>query len=358
MNERVRDGWHSARKRRNRVSDFDTEAALRIIEQKHAEMEAQGTLASQQSPKPLSQISVVTKWLKDYVSEPDFSRKPPPWTCSVCGQVFQPEWNGYMEDWEPYFGMQSGTTHCKNCEERMTREKALRDHRDAMLKKGNLPEHMRLENYQAETKEQKQALEAAYGVADLWLRGERKTRGLWFYSTKWGLGKTHLVVSLLWVAIELQMTVSMWDEPSMLNEIKERYGSNGGGQSPAHIIQEARSVDVFVLDDLGRGYFHKQSERWYQDSIIYPILDARYNSGLPTLVTSNLSPGPMINRIGGAAHDRLAGLCPLQYRLMGRSWRQREGKNAATTGREDPTRGRDMDQSVPGQHQVLDDQGL
>lgn len=72
------------------------------------------------------------------------------------------------------------------------------------------------------------------------------------------------------------------------------------------IISELKKVDLLILDDLGA---EKPSE-WTR-SIIFEIIDYRYNMMLPIVVTTNCLPEELKEKIGDRNVDRLREMCKL-----------------------------------------------
>lgn len=76
-----------------------------------------------------------------------------------------------------------------------------------------------------------------------------------------------------------------------------------------------RHFDLVVIDDLGA-----QRETEYAGQRIYDILDTRFNSGLPTIITTNIDLGkPSNDRI----YSRIIGACS-KYRITGEDMRMRD----------------------------------
>lgn len=177
---------------------------------------------------------------------------------------------------------------------------------------------MRLATYRPLHPTQQLALAAARRFLESTERGE--CRGMWLWSHGYGVGKTHLLVSVLWETARAGQSIAMYDEPGLLSAIRDTY--NGNDKSDHDIIRQAKDARVFGLDDLGRGHVKPVSMSWYQD-IMYQILNERYNVGRPTIVTSNMEPNQLGERLGGPAYSRLQGLCPKAIQVMGEDYRIR-----------------------------------
>jgi hypothetical protein len=74
----------------------------------------------------------------------------------------------------------------------------------------------------------------------------------------------------------LRIQKSQWDE---FDDVTETMINGIYGDGPKENV-----IRTFVLDDLGKE--HKASSRWAEDTFD-ELLRSRFNSGLPTIVTSN-----------------------------------------------------------------------
>lgn len=139
-------------------------------------------------------------------------------------------------------------------------------------------------------------------------------------SPKAGNGKTHLSIALLgaWVqskrdymvratvikkksAFGLSVVVPTCRYTNFASLVLELKGSfEGVGVSEQKIINEYSMYDILVLDDLGS---EKYSE--YVQGVIYTILNNRYDSMKPTIVTTNLSSKDITKTYGSRILSRL-----------------------------------------------------
>lgn len=89
-----------------------------------------------------------------------------------------------------------------------------------------------------------------------------------------------------------------------LERVKASYDSN----STANLFREYRRSPAIFLDDLGTEYARRDSMEWYQEQW-YKLLNHTYDARQPLLITSNLTPIQMQERIGGKNWSRLYGHC-------------------------------------------------
>lgn len=90
-----------------------------------------------------------------------------------------------------------------------------------------------------------------------------------------GTGKTFCAACIANELIDHGVPVLMTSFPSVLGS---RYVLND-------IIREANSFDLIIVDDLGT-----ERDTDYAAEVVYQFVDARYRSGKPMIVTTNLAP--------------------------------------------------------------------
>jgi DNA replication protein DnaC len=96
-----------------------------------------------------------------------------------------------------------------------------------------------------------------------------------------GVGKTHLAVACLKELIRRGHQGLFCDYRELLKDIQSSYNP-GSESTELRILDPIRTVEVLVLDDLGAS----KPSAWVLDTIGL-VLNARYNSKLTTLITTN-----------------------------------------------------------------------
>ncbi len=153
-----------------------------------------------------------------------------------------------------------------------------------------------------------------------------------FYSAAFGLGKTHLAVAIA------NYIISSWDGdpahascpvrfesgPGLIRRIRATYNIRDGDswhEREEDVYNKLRGVRLLILDDVGK---EKPSE--HTREVYFYIVDERYKSGLPVVVTSNLpleGQPSLSDLMGGSTVDRLIGMTRGKIiELKGRSFRQ------------------------------------
>jgi DNA replication protein DnaC len=114
-----------------------------------------------------------------------------------------------------------------------------------------------------------------------------------------GNGKSHLATAVANELTAKGKRVVFISMPDLLEKIKATFNRNST-ESEAEIMRGLQMCDLLVIDDIGA---EKVSD-WVQE-VIFRIVDGRYKKVKPILVTSNLEPKELAERIGKRAYDRL-----------------------------------------------------
>ena len=113
-----------------------------------------------------------------------------------------------------------------------------------------------------------------------------------------GLGKTHLSLAVAKEAVDAGLGVIYDSVPTLMMKLEnERFGRGDEGFSDA-----VCSCDLLVLDDLGTEHATASTR-----TFVYTIINSRIMSGLPTIISTNLSLGELSARYSDAVYSRLTG---------------------------------------------------
>ena len=151
---------------------------------------------------------------------------------------------------------------------------------------------------------------------------KRPAQGLYLHGDC-GTGKTLLASIIAAEFVSDWVTVKFADVPELLNTLKRSFDKTG--ESAQAWMDMYCHVDLLILDDFGVG---KISE-WNLD-IMYQLVNTRYNSRKPTLVTSNYDLNGLARRLTTAGDDmtgkriasRLSEMC-VSAKLSGADMRLR-----------------------------------
>ena len=115
-----------------------------------------------------------------------------------------------------------------------------------------------------------------------------------------GLGKTHLSLSIAGEVINAGYSVIYNSAQNIFNELqKERFGK---GDADGRFEPMVLECDLLVIDDLGAEFSTQ-----FTNAALYNIINTRINSGLPTIISTNLNIKDLEERYTRRVSSRLIG---------------------------------------------------
>ena len=137
------------------------------------------------------------------------------------------------------------------------------------------------------------------------------SQGIFMYGNT-GLGKTHLSLAIAGVVAAKGYSVAYGTAQDLLRRIENEHF---GRAEDAGTLDTLLSSDLLVLDDLGA---ERSTE--YAIEQLYAIVDQRYRSGKPLIVTTNmtleqLKNGPELGR--RRIYERVLEMCPYRCQFTG-----------------------------------------
>ena len=120
-----------------------------------------------------------------------------------------------------------------------------------------------------------------------------------------GVGKTYAAAAAVRLALRDGKTAKLITSKRLLDGIKDGYG-NGD----SYVLETAETVQLLVLDDLGA----ERPTDWAIETLSR-LIDTRYASDRPTIITSNYKLGELRDMWGGMpgarVASRIAGACKI-----------------------------------------------
>jgi len=151
--------------------------------------------------------------------------------------------------------------------------------------------------------EKQRNLRRAYELA---LEFAENPKGWLIFLGGYGCGKTHLAAAIANHQVEHGRPVLFVVVPDLLDHLRATFSP----QSPVSYDQrfeEVRTVPLLILDDLGT----QSATPWAQEKL-FQIFNYRYNSRLPTVITSNRSLEEIDLRLRSRFNDRaLCRICTI-----------------------------------------------
>lgn len=154
--------------------------------------------------------------------------------------------------------------------------------------------------------------------ADNFADFKKDSKGLLLYGTV-GTGKTYFAACIANNLIDKGYRVLMTNFARLINQIQGMYDGK------QNFIDSLNRYDLLIIDDLGA---ERQSE--FMQEQVFNIIDARYRSGLPLIVTTNLTSNQLKNPDNISytrIYDRILERC-FPVEVTGASRRRAELKNS------------------------------
>jgi DNA replication protein DnaC len=115
-----------------------------------------------------------------------------------------------------------------------------------------------------------------------------------------GTGKTHLAVAILLRVISRGYTGMFVSTNDMVRQLGTSYQTDSTDEYTQGIMGER----LLVLDDLG-----KERSTESARTFVYALINRRYEAGLPTIITTNMSPDDLREAYSDAVYSRLCEMC-------------------------------------------------
>ena len=136
-----------------------------------------------------------------------------------------------------------------------------------------------------------------------------------------GAGKTHLAVAIVNASIEAGIVTLFAAIPDLLDHLRAAFSPHAEVVYD-ELFERMRNAELLVLDDLGT----QRSSPWV-DEKLFQLLNHRYNSGWPTVITLNRRAWTFLDeRLQSRLSDR--SLVQLVSMEEAQDYRVRQGKNA------------------------------
>ena len=107
-----------------------------------------------------------------------------------------------------------------------------------------------------------------------------------------GLGKTHAALAIAGIVLEKDLDVIYVSSPDFFAKLEAlHFGADPGGEEET-LLQTAAGADLLILDDLGTEFNSS-----FFLSTLYSLLNNRLGAHLPTIVTTNITDGALLEKL-------------------------------------------------------------
>lgn len=124
-----------------------------------------------------------------------------------------------------------------------------------------------------------------------------------------GLGKTHAALAIAGIVLEKDFDVIYVSSPDFFSKLEAlHFGADPGGEEET-LLQTAAGADLLILDDLGTEF----NSNFFL-STLYSLLNNRLGAHLPTIVTTNITDGALLEKLyTEKISSRLSALVPCLF---------------------------------------------
>ena len=107
-----------------------------------------------------------------------------------------------------------------------------------------------------------------------------------------GLGKTHAALAIAGIVLEKDFDVIYVSSPDFFSKLEAlHFGADTGGEEET-LLQTAAGAALLILDDLGTEF----NSNFFL-STLYSLLNNRLGAHLPTIVTTNITDGALLEKL-------------------------------------------------------------
>ncbi len=107
-----------------------------------------------------------------------------------------------------------------------------------------------------------------------------------------GLGKTHAALAIAGIVLQRDFDVIYVSSPDFFGKLEAlHFGSDPAGEEDT-LLQTAANADLLILDDLGTEFNSS-----FLISTLYSLLNNRLGAKLPTIVTTNITDGALLEKL-------------------------------------------------------------
>ena len=108
----------------------------------------------------------------------------------------------------------------------------------------------------------------------------------------YGTGKTHLAIAALLLWTEREHSGYFWKVPDFLAFLRAGLNDNAYYNTEQRVDSYRTGSGLVIFDDLGT----ENRTEWAVEQL-YRVLDSRYESSLPTIITTNVEPDRLDPRV-------------------------------------------------------------
>ena len=213
--------------------------------------------------------------------------------CKKCGEPLEAIYD------IPIVGKRKCRFICSCIKAKQEAQKALEKEEEHQRKRMVCFHGSKMAKSRFETSEDSELIKVGKNYAEHFRDFKKMSKGLLLYGTV-GTGKSHVAACIANKLIDNGYSAYMTNFATIANELQ-------GTFEKQEYIDSLNRYDLLILDDLG---IERKTE--FMQEQVFNVIDSRYRSGLPFIITTNLTPEELkkTNDIGNARiYDRILERC-------------------------------------------------
>ena len=116
-----------------------------------------------------------------------------------------------------------------------------------------------------------------------------------------GIGKTHIAAAIANALLQKGFGVMLMTEQQLYGQIRDTYNrGRRNGMTESEVRRAYEKVQLLIIDDLGK----EKASAWTL-ATLYAIIDGRYSSAMPIIVTTNYDNNTLIDKLTPAKYDTI-----------------------------------------------------
>ena len=124
-----------------------------------------------------------------------------------------------------------------------------------------------------------------------------------------GLGKTHAALAIAGTALERGFDVIYVSSPDFFSRLETLHFGTDADNEEETLLRTASGADLLILDDLGSEF-----NSAFLISTLYSLLNNRLGAKLPTIVTTNITDGSLLEKLyTEKISSRLGAFVPIRF---------------------------------------------
>lgn len=143
-----------------------------------------------------------------------------------------------------------------------------------------------------------------------WQENKKANKGILFYGGV-GTGKTFYAAAIANAVLDMGEKVRMLPMSALINACTNSYG-----EGKKNVLDWVRKCDLLIIDDFGT---QRKTDTVYE--IVYELIDARYQSGKPLIITTNSNLQKGADDREQRLNDRIKAMC-VPFPIVGESRRK------------------------------------